>query len=68
MSQTTEKNSALQSARFFVHQNVHGYWMASERGGLVTGIFPLQREALRFALSHLHPRNDCRQNTARKPR
>jgi len=68
MSQTTEKNSAPQSARFFVHQNVQGYWMASEKGGLVIGIFPLQREALRYALSHLHPRIDWSRSTARKPR
>jgi hypothetical protein len=68
MPQTTEKNSTPPSARFFVHQNVQGYWMASEKGGLVTGIFPVQREALRFALSHLHTRADCRQSRAPKPR
>lgn len=68
MSRTLEKNATPQSARFIVHQNVQGYWMASEKDGLVTGIFPVQREALRFALSHLHPRVDCRRSTAPKPR
>jgi hypothetical protein len=68
MTRAPKNNPTPPSARFIVHQNVQGYWMASEKAGLVTGIFPLQREALRFALSHLHPRIDCRQSTAPKPR
>jgi len=55
MPRAPKKNPTPPSARFIVHQNVQGYWMASEKGGLVTGIFAVQRDALRFALSHLHP-------------
>jgi hypothetical protein len=39
---------------FVIHQNAQGYWVASEKGGCVTGIFAVERDALRFALSRLH--------------
>ena len=60
MSQPSGKSAAPARARFVVHQNAQGYWVASEKGGLVTGIFALQREALRFALSRLPSHTSAR--------
>jgi len=48
------KNPSTLRRRFVVHQNKQGYWVASEQGGLVTGIFAIERDALRFALARLH--------------
>lgn len=55
MPRTQGKNATPPRARFVVHQNTQGYWVASEKGGLVTGIFSVQRDALRFALARLQP-------------
>lgn len=55
----TQNGTQVQTSphtRFRIHQNAQGYWVASEKGGLVTGIFAIQRDALRFALSRLRLR------------
>lgn len=49
---------------FMVHQNAQGYWVASAKGGLVTGIFAVERDALRLALSRLHGRTHRRRGGA----
>jgi hypothetical protein len=36
--------------RFIVFLNARGYWVAREKLGFIEGVFPTQREALRFAL------------------
>jgi hypothetical protein len=61
MSRMPEKTATPPRTRFVVHQNGQGYWIASEKAGFVTGIFAVQRDALRFALSRLQPRPHCRQ-------
>jgi hypothetical protein len=35
---------------FDIKRNRHGYWIASDRGGLVGGTFLTRKDALRFAL------------------
>jgi len=67
MQNSLRKNSIPPRTRFVVHQNPQGYWMASEKGGLVTGIFAIERDALRFALSRVHAGGLVR-NEAGKPR
>jgi len=37
--------------RFIVFLNARGYWVAREKLGLIEGVFPTQRQALRFALT-----------------
>ena len=64
MPQTSAKQTAPTRARFVVHQNAQGYWIASEKGGLVTGIFALQREAVHFALMRLCRHGGAHSNTA----
>jgi hypothetical protein len=59
MSRISGKTATPSHTRFVVHQNGQGYWVASEKAGLVTGIFAVQRDALRFALSRLEPRRHC---------
>lgn len=56
------KNRPSLRQRFVVHQTEQGYWLASEQGGLITGVFAIQRDALRFALAHVHRRIDDGQN------
>ena len=36
--------------RFMVFLNAQGYWVAREKLGFIEGVFPTQREAIRFAL------------------
>ena len=64
MPNSLRKNSPPRTS-FVVHQNPQGYWMASEKGGLVTGIFAIERDALRFALARVYGRTHC--GPARKP-
>ena len=53
MSSSRNGKPAPSHVRFVVHANAQGYWVASEKGGLITGIFALERDALRFALSRI---------------
>jgi hypothetical protein len=68
MPQPSKTNAASPRARFVVHQNAQGYWVASEKAGLVTGIFALQREALHFALCRLPSQAGSRASASPKPR
>ena len=56
MPTNLRKNATSPRTRFTIHRTTQGYWLASEKGGLVTGVFAIQRDALRFALSRLHLR------------
>ena len=35
---------------FEIAQNARGYWVAKDKEGLIGGVFPTQKDALRFAL------------------
>ena len=45
------REPAAPRVRFVIHENKQGYWVASEKEGFITGIFALERDALRFALA-----------------
>ncbi len=67
MAKSLTKNTTPPRAKFVIHQNPQGYWVASEKGGLVTGVFAIEREALRFALSRMHG-GILHSHVAQKPR
>jgi len=67
MPTSSTKDKTVPRTRFVVQENAQGYWVASEKGGLVTGVFAIERDALRFALSRLHGGSD-HHRSAPKPR